>query len=377
MSLLTSAFISILLSGFNGQLQDGQGAKSDHRHSASVSGRVTIGDSPAAGVQVALVRTDDNPQGEKAIIRATTDQDGHYLLGSLASGYYTIAALAPTMAAEAEAAEGRRISLQEAMKLENIDFALVLGGVITGRVTGSDGLPISDLTPTLKVLDEKGQSKFFDLPPQESETDDRGIYRIYGLPPGRYIIGYGAQADNPSHSSNMDTGTSRQLYSVTYYPSVLDETHSKTIDVTAGEEITGIDIHLTAKTSRFKATGTVVDADTGSPIAGAIVDHGMFGGGGDFSHDRVRSDVDGRFKLASLRAGKHFLTLSDDYSSTHNNFTDQVTFEITDSDIDGLELRVVHRASVISGLILSTTSNDEKVAPALANGKMYTFQLIT
>jgi hypothetical protein len=311
-----------------------------------------------------------------SISRAMTDQDGHYLVDSLTSGYYTIQVVAPAMAVPGEGSQGRRIAVQESTKLENVDFSLVHGGVITGRVTDVDGSPISDLPPTLKLVDEKGRSTAFSPCPQEAGTDDRGIYRIYGLPPGRYIIAFGRDWDGPTHDNN-ETLVGRQLYPLTYYPGVVDETRSETIEVTAGSEIAGIDISLTAKNSLFKATGTVVDADTGAPIAGAVVSHSrIWGKDGEASVDNVRSDSDGRFKLDRLPSAKHFLKLSNDYSSTTNTFSDLVTFEIADRDVAGLEVKV-HHGLALSGAVVAATPNDDKIAQAMASLDVYAIQLRT
>src|SRR5712691_9336819 len=135
MGLLIRVFVLLVPVCCSGLLQDGSTAKAVHPHSASVSGRVTIGNAPAVGIQVALRRSDNSPEDENNIYRAKTDQDGHYLLDSLTSGYYTVQIIDPTMVVQGEESQGRQISLRETMKLENIDFALVPGGVITGRVT--------------------------------------------------------------------------------------------------------------------------------------------------------------------------------------------------------------------------------------------------
>jgi hypothetical protein len=371
MCLLIRAFLPLILTCFAGHLQEAHAVKPDHPRTASVSGRVVIGDNPAVGVQVALV-----PEtGNEGIRRAKTDQDGHYLLDSLASGYYTIHVVAPTLAVQARGSQGRRITLQEAVKLENIDFALVPGGVITGRVTDGDGSPIIDQFPTIKVVDEKGRTTNFTPCPQESETDDRGIYRIYGLPPGRYIIAFGVDWNGPRMDQNESVVVPRQLYPLTYYPGVLEEAGSKPVEVTAGGEITGIDIRLTVKRSLFKATGTVVDAPTGAPIVGAAVSHGL-STSWPGAYETVRSDSGGRIKLDRLQAGTHFLTLPNDYSQATNSFSDRVTFEISDGDVDGLQVRV-HHGLAISGVVVSAGANDEGNSTALANCEVHAMQLGT
>jgi len=97
MGLLIRVFVPLVLICCGGRLQDGPTAKAVHPHTASVSGRVTISNAPAVGVQVALLRSDNSPEDENKIYRTKTDQDGHYLLDSLTSGYYTVQVVEPTM----------------------------------------------------------------------------------------------------------------------------------------------------------------------------------------------------------------------------------------------------------------------------------------
>ena len=380
MDLLIGVFVPLVLVCSSGHFQDGPTAKAVHSHSASVSGRVTIGNAPAVGVQVALRRSDNSPGVENNIYRAKTDQDGHYLLDSLTSGYYTVQVVEPTMVVQGEESQGRKVSLREGMKLENIDFALVPGGVITGRVTDGEGSPIRDLLPTLKVVNEKGQSTFFEPGTQESETDDRGIFRIYGLPPGRYIVGFGPDWGGPSDGLYRSL-LPRKPFPLTYYPGFLDEPQAKKIEVTAGSEITGIDISLTVKKNLFKATGTVVDVDRGAPLGGAVLRYGTLWGKNDtgegpHEYESVRSDSDGRFKLDRLESGRHFLRLANDYSHANNSFGDQVTFEVTDGDVDGLEVKV-HHGSAINGIVVSASPDDGQIAAELVPREVYAVQLKT
>ena len=360
--MLTRAVILLILASFGGYWQDGQPVKADGPRTASVSGTVTMSGNPLAGAQVVLIP--DDAQGREGTRRAKTDQDGHYLLDSLKSGYYTIQVVAPGVAVQGHDQEGqgaRRLTVQEAAKLENINFALVPGGVITGRVVDSDGSPIPDLSPSLKLMDDKGRSTWFSPIPQESRTDDRGIYRIYGLPPGRYLIAFGIGGDGPDHFHN-DIFLARGPYPVTYYPGAPDEADAKIIEVTPGREVAGIDISLTKK-SLFKASGTVVDQDSGLPIAGAVVSHWIFSGGYPAGPvGSVRSDSEGRFKFDRLQTGKHSVKL---YSSNAgNSFSNRVTFDVVDGDVDGLEVKVYHGLA-ISGTIVPASPSDEKLIQAI------------
>src|SRR5215831_17583824 len=128
--MLTRAVISVVLAFLGGYWQEERPVKSDGPRTASVSGSVTMSGNPLAGTQVVLVPADAQTREGKR--RTSTDREGHYLLDSLKSGYYTIQVAAPGAAVQGQGQGGevgRRITVQEAAKLEDINFALVPGGV--------------------------------------------------------------------------------------------------------------------------------------------------------------------------------------------------------------------------------------------------------
>src|SRR5438309_17697 len=57
----------------------------------------------------------------------------------------------------------------------------------------------------------------------------------------------------------------------TYYPGVTDEARAKFVEVTAGSEASGVDIRVAAADKGFTVSGRVIDAETGKPIADAMV----------------------------------------------------------------------------------------------------------
>src|SRR5215468_9502085 len=89
--MLTRAVL-LMLASFGGYRQDGQPVKADGPRTAFVSGTVTMSGNPLAGAQVVLISAES--RGRETKWHASTDQDGHYLLDSLKSGYYTIQVVA-------------------------------------------------------------------------------------------------------------------------------------------------------------------------------------------------------------------------------------------------------------------------------------------
>ncbi len=127
-----------------------------------------------------------------------TDAEGRYRLNGLAPGRYHVAPVAPAHIMPEEGfgfigrQQGRSLILNPGENIENVDFRLTRGGVITGRVTGDDGKPV--VGEFVQITPEEGNRpahQSFRPDRSEMQTDDRGVYRVYGLPAGRYRVSVG------------------------------------------------------------------------------------------------------------------------------------------------------------------------------------------
>jgi hypothetical protein len=115
---------------------------------AVVTGRVTIGDKPAAGVTVGLLRGEPptNSGEPQTLAKAMTDAEGRYRLSNLPAGSFRVTALAPGFVSSLDLGPGqppwqagRAVTLGEGDTVEQLDFQLTRGGVITGKVFDHDG----------------------------------------------------------------------------------------------------------------------------------------------------------------------------------------------------------------------------------------------
>src|SRR5688572_32322716 len=108
----------------------------------SVSGRVTIKDKPAIGVTVGLRSTMGIFPIEKTF-RAITDQEGVYRITSIPAGTYDIMLAAPAFVShDPIGPRGKNVIVGDDENVEDINFSLVRGGVITGKITDADGRPL-------------------------------------------------------------------------------------------------------------------------------------------------------------------------------------------------------------------------------------------
>ena len=160
--------------------------------SGSIAGVVMLGGKPAKGVPVIATLTGTSAPGQKAPSNSSsTDDEGHYRIAGLAAGRYSVAPYQPTGSLPERTAfdpGSKTVSLGENEAVNDLNFTLSPGGVITGRILGPDGKPLIEERITIQSAD--GKQTFGGLIGSEMyRTDDRGIYRIYGLPSGRYQIG--------------------------------------------------------------------------------------------------------------------------------------------------------------------------------------------
>ncbi|HKQ52726.1 MAG TPA: carboxypeptidase-like regulatory domain-containing protein, partial [Pyrinomonadaceae bacterium] len=305
---------------------------------AVVTGRVTIGDKPAQGVSVALYRQ-DNPMSRAAVGRATTDQEGNYKLAGLQAGRYNLLALAPAYIAQGEGmfgGMGKLVSVADGETVEKIDFKLKRGGVITGRVRQEDGSPAIAERVQLNPLGSQGGWRgFFADNPFMYETDDRGVYRIYGIAPGKYTVSVGEITGEGSVRFGFG---GRGYYQRTYHPDTTDAAKATVIEINEGTEVTNADITVGHKSRSFVASGRIVD-ESGKPVAGAQVGHGVLLNEGDDMGGMgwgSLSDSQGRFRLDGLLPGRYAAFVWTEGNA--EGYSEGLKFEITDGDVSGLEL---------------------------------------
>jgi hypothetical protein len=346
---------------------------------ASVTGQIKIGETPARGVAVALLSADRRATPEaqtSAQTRATTDADGRYKFANLPAGNFRVMVLSPGYIVFGNSElvrNGQRLTLKDGEAVERIDFTLTRGGVITGKVTSNTNRPIIGEPITLTTLDDSGQQAPFNAPEGVSlRTDDRGVYRAYGLPPGKYLVSAGrgnAQGGPPGFTAN-------RTYQRTFHPEATEEANATPVTVEAGKEVTDVDIRM-ASIETFVAAGRVIEAETGKPIAGVLIAHNSVrsgGRGGQIPLPQMpggTSGNEGEFRIEGLARGKYSVYVAPDAQNplTSEYYSEPATFEIATTDVTGLEIRLQRGAS-INGIIVLDGATDPNV---LANVRISAF----
>lgn len=323
---------------------------------SSISGRVAVGDKPLPGISLSLSAGQFGGNLQKSI-STKTDADGRYKFSGLAADSYRVVPNAMAYVFEGDRLgmpPGKAVIVGENEALDKIDFSLIRGGVITGKITDADGHPVIEQRVQLEVKQANGQKNqyfaamnFF----QMGVTDDRGIYRIFGLPAGKYFV----SAGEGKNTGGISIGGNSKHYPQTFYPSVENESEAQIVEVTEGSEATDINIRLGKSKQTYEARGRIIDATTGQPLGSVGVGYGAMIKMGDrtrlggFGNTGERTNAKGEFRISGLSSGTYGAFLQPDEGSEY--YSEPAIFEVADSDFNGLEVNAQRGAS-LSGVVI-------------------------
>ena len=313
---------------------------------ATISGKVTIKGKPAPGIAMGVRLT----QAQSAsTAKATTDQDGLYHISGLSAGSYQVAPMAPAFVmSDAREHWRRSVVITASENIEGVNFDLIRGAVITGRVVNARGLPVVEEWVTLLTAEYPQGGR-----PNISggfQTDDRGIYRIFGIRPGSYKVSIGEEVIGV-----YPRGGRLRSFPRTYHPDTPDPAKAAVINLAEGSEAAKIDITLTDPPQGFAVSGRIVESDTGKPVPNVaihlmkitVIDKSSTSGVGGSTN--ISSDIEGGFRLENLPSGKYSISIQPPSESDLR--AEPVAFDVLDQDVTGLLIKT-SRGSSISGTVV-------------------------
>jgi len=319
----------------------------------TISGRITIKEKGAPGVIVGARKGNrGGPFEMEPFAKSVTDHDGYYRITNLAAASYEVTPSAPAFVATGTGnIRSKSVIVGEDENVEGINFSLVRGGVITGRVTDADGRPVIQQQVQFYRIDAFDQAQQRPVFAQASvSTDDRGIYRIFGLIAGRYKVASGRGDDAYMSLPNQ----ARESYKQVFHPDVTDQTRATVIEVNEGSEANNVDITLGRRMQTYSVSGRVID-DKGGPVTG--LRFGFQRGTGQRTEvvtNMAVSGSQGDFIVEGLIPGKYGVYLFPNQSSELR--AEALNFDVVDQDVSGLTIRLA-KGSTLSGVVILETED--------------------
>jgi protocatechuate 3,4-dioxygenase beta subunit len=357
MSLIRNALISIIGIIVGAVFLHAQtpGAVKNAKPAGSVSGRITVHGKGIAGIAVALRYPNrDSLFGLRP--RAVTDQDGNYKINNVAAGSYEVEVGAVAYVMADNASSTRNVVVGDGENIESVNFSLVRGGVITGKITDANGRPAIEQQVRLLRADtpdaRTSQSSRPSQPVHTVSTDDRGVYRMFGLVAGRYYVAVG-------RSEAMFVSINRPgspNYPEVFYPDASDQTKATSIQVTEGSEATNIDITVGRPVEVFSAKGRAIETEKGQPVPN--VRFGLLrkvGEGFQTVPAFITTNAAGDFTAEGLIPGTYSAYSVNMYGESNSELrVENTTFDIIDSDVSGITIRLTKGATISGQVILET-----------------------
>ncbi|MGH9763377.1 MAG: MSCRAMM family protein, partial [Blastocatellia bacterium] len=336
----------------------------------TISGKVTLSGKPVGGIKVILMSEESGgPQSGSVAARAKTDDSGLYSFGELSPGRYSVIPVAPADVLQGDTMnfqEGKPISLDSGEQASGVDLSLQPGAVISGRVVDAANQPISGQHVMLEKLDGSGKAvSYWSIRAFNIATDDRGIYRAYGVPAGRYKVSVGGDqspVNGPVH------------FAKTYSPGVTDPATANIVEVQGGAESLNVDISLGAGSKTYSVSGRFVESDTGLAIPYVGYGYGRQPGG-YIGNTGNATDSKGQFKLEGLAPGHYQVLVSQDDATGY--VAESNEFDVTDSDVSGLEVKASRGSSVSGTITLENSNADPSVAAGISGLTFFAFIIPT
>jgi len=188
----------------------------------------------------------------KSYYSVMSNAEGKFVFDQLDPGGYTLTAdRNGYIHAAYRSSGGTLLNVGPGQTVKNIRLVITPLGVIAGHIVDEDGDPITEVrVQTMRWSFSNGVRRldFAGTTP----VDDQGSFRLSSLGAAHYFL-------LAQFSRIPASGSDNLTYVATYYPSALDFSEATQIPLTAGGEVTNVEIRL-HKVKVFHISGKIVDS---------------------------------------------------------------------------------------------------------------------
>jgi hypothetical protein len=301
----------------------------DDAKTGTVRGKVTAADSGMALKHAQVVLRSTTRYTES--MSAMTDADGLFEIKGVDAGQYSATSSRPGYVLTSYFKAGSSgITVSEGQDVKDINFVLRRGGVIAGKVSDDEGLPVAGVSvQALQKYYAAGKPTFSMA--GSAETDDRGVYRVYDLPAGRYYVKVGTSQSTTRFGPPPPYGTA-------FYPSGQVLAGAQAVVLASGGESTGINIAV-SDGEFYSVSGKITDSRPGNSsnlFINAALDEWVPG-----AYYNAQPRPDGSFRLSNVPPGRYRMYISGGQGQSLTR-----TFEVGHADVEGLAIDLNSGAAI-------------------------------
>jgi protocatechuate 3,4-dioxygenase beta subunit len=319
---------------------------------------------PLSGVGVELMRID----GDESYVSATAG-DGHFRFTDVTPGQYRVAAanlgyVRSEYGQRGPHGKGLPVAVAPGQSVRDLHIALVETGAIFGRVYDTSGMPLANVQIQAMRFSYRDGLRLLSSV-KTAMTNDLGEYRLFWLPPGRYYVsasplkgavpeavltvsrtGYGMYLMPPAAGAQILWQENEGTAPV-FYPGTLEAQAAQFIDLEAGGNRGGTDIHIGSLTTH-RIFGSVhnipIDPITGQGVrdllirltlrspADAVVSNPVLPGG-------VFDSARGTFDIRGVTPGSYYVTISNNpprQAANRVRVFGRVPVDVWDKDVENV-----------------------------------------
>jgi hypothetical protein len=317
-----------------------QSAETKPGEVCTVEGQV-VKSTTGEGVKKIVVQA-HSVSGDHQVRSTITDPNGHFVLSDVSPGRYVISAGGDLYPPQWYGQQGRRrrgkvLEFSPGQHVKDIVFRLQPPGVITGTVNDEDGDAVINAQAQALRIARRGQRRQV-TGASMAQTNDRGEYRIFGLEPGQYFVVVNYQRPQTGPNEPAD-----DVYVPTFFPGTQDPSQATSVEVEAGDEVSGIDIglrivHGAHVRGYVQCEGSPLNAR--GVIGGVYVslmprDLGFIGyplG----NYGAPAQDKSGSFDIHGVPPGSYFLSAN--WSDGKRQYYGRLAIDVSDASLDGITL---------------------------------------